>query len=86
VLFLTLGSEALCRVQLEVHKGRGTIKASISGPPNGFERSRREYALGPSDQEYDPDEPASPVAPVFGARPEQIAEEIVTAILVGKFE
>ena len=80
-IFLTYGTDALCRVGLGIKQGECRITAAISGPPNGYELSRKEYrccqdpARFPEKPEYF-DEPITP---------SEIAEDIISSILIGKF-
>ena len=84
-IFLTFGTDLLCRVSLEVRAGRDFILAVISGPPNGLELSRREYPCN-NDKSYLEMHPAGEAgAPGIGIRPEQIAVDIVSSILRGEF-
>jgi hypothetical protein len=84
-IFVTFGTDLLCRVSLELRAGRHFILASISGPPNGFELSRREYPCI-NDASYLEMQSAGDMgAPVLGIRPEQIAVDIVSSILRGEF-
>jgi len=83
VIFLTVGVAGLCRVELESMARGARITASISGPPNGNELSRREYLVGPQDS-------ASPVTearpPMIGFTAEEIAQDIISGIVVGSFD
>jgi hypothetical protein len=82
-IFLTFGTDLLCRVTLVVLGGRCEIKAVISGPPNGYELSRREYPL--NQQEADAQTPDAGETVVSGISPYQIAVDIISSVLVGKF-
>jgi len=73
-LCLTIGSELLCTVDL--HEPKAQITAVISGPPNRCEISRKEFPLT-----------QAPASARSAARygPRQIAVEIVSGLLVGRF-
>jgi hypothetical protein len=84
-VFLTYGTDSLCRVGLGIMSGGCRITAVISGPPNGYEISRREYLCV---QEAS----CSEVLHLVGAElttvvacPDEIAVNIISGILVGKF-
>ena len=82
-MFLTYGTDSLCRVGLGIMGGGCRVTAVISGPPNGYEISRKEYLC---DQEA----PRREALPVGGAavasRPDEIAVDIISGILRGKFD
>ncbi len=85
-MFLTYGTDSLCRVGLGILRGECRITAVISGPPNGYEISRREYICV---QEAS----CSEVLHVGGAGsstvvacPNEIAADIISGILLGKFD
>jgi hypothetical protein len=85
-IFLTYGIDSLCRVGLGIMSGGCRITAVISGPPNGYEISRREYLCV---QEAS----CSEVLHLVGAElttvvacPDEIAADIISGILVGKFD
>jgi hypothetical protein len=82
-IFLTFGTDLLCRVTLVVLGERCEIKAVISGPPNGYELSRREYPL--NQQEVGAQAPDAGETLVSGISPYQIAVDIISSVLVGKF-
>jgi hypothetical protein len=84
-IFVTFGTDLLCRVSLEVRAGRDFILASISGPPNGFELSRREYPCNNDASNLQMHLAGEAGAMVIGIRPEQIAVDIVSSVLRGKF-
>ena len=74
-LFLTYGTDSLCRVGLGIIGGGCRVTAVISGPPNGYELSRKEYLCNQDKacQEVPPavEEGKSPE----GLCPEEIAVE-----------
>ena len=85
-IFLTIGTDSLCRVGLGIMGGGCRVTAIISGPPNGYELSRREYLC---IQEAS----CSEVLHLVGAElttvvacPDEIAVDIISGILVGKFD
>ncbi len=78
---LTFDSELLCTV--EVQEDPGKIIAVIFGPPNRIEIARKEYFVGRA-----PDAHAAPRAGTrtsAGYSPEQVAVEIVSALLTREF-
>jgi hypothetical protein len=84
-IFVTFGTDLLCRISLELRAGRHFILASISGPPNGFELSRREYPCNNDASYLEMRSPGEAGAPVMGIRPEQIAVDIISSVLRGEF-
>ncbi|MGA3346771.1 MAG: hypothetical protein ABSC76_18095 [Terracidiphilus sp.] len=84
-ILLTYGTDSLCRVGRGIMKGGCRITAVISGPPNGYEISRREYLC---KQE----ESCREVLAVEGSQlrtiafgPEEVAADIIGGVLAGKF-
>jgi hypothetical protein len=84
-IFLTYGTDSLCRVGRGIMGGGCRITAVISGPPNGYEISRREYLC---KQE----ETCRIVLAIDEAKertiafsPDEVAADIIAGILVGKF-
>ncbi|MGD0802115.1 MAG: hypothetical protein ABR906_12430 [Terracidiphilus sp.] len=84
-VFLTFGTTTLCRVGLNVHGGGCRLTAVLSGPPNGYELSRKEYVCNqdesckvvlPARKDGRPSKPS---------RPEEIAVDIISGILRGSF-
>ncbi|MGO8757432.1 MAG: hypothetical protein ACLQG3_04840 [Terracidiphilus sp.] len=82
-LSLTFGTAFLCNVALLESKGR--ISAVILGPPNRLEIARKEYLLYPDAAKLltGSAEEKTKVAVEVGA--DQIAAEIVAALLTGEF-
>jgi hypothetical protein len=82
-MFLTYGTDSLCRVGLGIMGGGCRVTAIISGPPNGYEISRKVYLC---------DQPAAcqEVRPDGGravpCRPDEIAVDIISGILLGRFD
>jgi hypothetical protein len=82
-VFITYGTDALCRVGLGILGGGCRITAVISGPPNGYEISRKEY---PCDQAADCREALPAVEEGVPDCPDQIAADIISGILLGNFD
>jgi hypothetical protein len=82
-MFLTYGTDSLCRVGLGIMGGGCRVTAVISGPPNGYEISRREYLCDQEGfcQEVRPDE-----GQIVACHPDGIAVDIISGILRGKFD
>ena len=84
-VFLTYGTDTLCRVGLGIIGGGCRLTAIISGPPNGYELSRREYLCvqeaSCSEVLHVPGEELTTVV----ACPNEIAADIISGILAGKF-
>jgi hypothetical protein len=83
--FLTYGTDTLCRAGLGTSGGECRITAVISGPPNGYEISRREYVCvqeeSCSEVLHVPEAERTTVL----ACPNEIAADIISGILAGKF-
>lgn len=84
-MFLTFGTNLLCRITLNTMVGGCRITAILIGPPNAYELSRREYP-------FDGDGPSAEMLlakaagfSVVDTRPKEIAVDIVSSILAGKF-
>jgi hypothetical protein len=86
-VFITYGTDSLCRVGLGILGGGCRITAIISGPPNGYEISRKEYLCSeqPSDckEALPATEDRSPKTPTC---PDTIAADVIEGILLGKFD
>jgi hypothetical protein len=82
-LFLTYGTDSLCRVGLGIIGGGCRVTAVISGPPNGYILSRKEYLCNEDKvcQEVLP--PIEEGMPPEGLCPEEIAVDIISGILRG---
>jgi hypothetical protein len=82
---LTYGTNALCRVGRGIMRGGCRITATISGPPNGYEISRREFLC---KQE----ETCNEVITIDASQskisfaPQEVAADIISGILLGKFQ
>jgi len=84
-MFLTFGTDLLCRVTLNTLVGGCRITVVLSGPPNGYELSRKEYP-------FDSDGPSAEMLlaqtagfSVVDTRPKKIAVDIISNLLAGKF-
>jgi hypothetical protein len=76
----------MCKVELHAGQLLSRIKAIITGPPNGHEISRTEFVFG---QEASPSAlPFAEVGPmrIVGPTPQDVAQEIVAGIVIGKFD
>ena len=82
-MFLTYGTDSLCRVGLGIMGGGCRVTAIISGPPNGYEISRKVYLC---DQEASCREVLPGGRPAVASHPDEIAVDIISSILVGKFD
>ncbi len=84
-ILLTYGTNELCRVSLGI-TGRGCrITAVISGPPNGYEISRREYLCKHElacSEVLATDETR---LKTFAFGPEEVASDIIGSVIVGRF-
>jgi hypothetical protein len=85
-VLLTNGTDTICRLGLGIMGGECRITAVISGPPNGYEISRREYLCVQETS-------CSEVLHVGGAElttvlacPNEIAADIISGMLAGKFD
>jgi hypothetical protein len=84
--FLTLGTDSLCRVGLGIKTGECRITAVISGPPNGYEISRKEYLCLQDATCKEPLNSGVVALPTAAATPREIAVDIISSFLVGKFD
>jgi hypothetical protein len=82
-IFLTYGTDTLCRVGLGIIGGGCRVTAVISGPPNGYVISRKEYLC---DQDAACQEVRHAGRLAVASRPNEIAVDIISGILVGKFD
>ena len=85
-ILLTYGTDSLCRVGRGIIKGECRITAIISGPPNGFEISRREYLCKQEEtcREVISIEPSQ--SKTISFTPEEVATDIISGVLIGKFK
>jgi len=84
-IFLTYGTNLLCKVGIGVMNGRCCITAVINGPPNGNEISRKEYLCNQDESCTEILTAPGKEVPTFGDHPEAIAVDIISGILVGHF-
>ncbi|MGA2349736.1 MAG: hypothetical protein ABSF70_04815 [Terracidiphilus sp.] len=85
-IFLTYGTHSLCRVALEFRGGRYRITAVLSGPPNGYELSRKEYPCKYEMSTLEMPRAEGTRLQIVGIRPERIAADIISSIVVGAFD
>jgi hypothetical protein len=85
-MFITYGLHSLCRVGLGIMKGGCRVTAVISGPPNGYEISRKEYQCNRDASCSEVVSLGLDGLPVEGSHPVEIAVNIVSGILAGKFD
>jgi len=85
-LFLTYGTDSLCRVGLGGSGGGCHVTAVISGPPNGFVISRKEYLCNQDKACHDVLPAIDVEMPPEGSCPEEIAVDIISSILRGGFD
>ncbi|MGA3011956.1 MAG: hypothetical protein ABSD72_17000 [Terracidiphilus sp.] len=83
--FLTFGTDSLCRVGLGIKAGECRITAVISGPPNGYEISRKEYLCVQDAARKEVLATAEAGLPNVITSPREIAVDIISSILVRKF-
>jgi hypothetical protein len=84
-LFLTYGTDSLCRVGLGGSGGGCRVTAVISGPPNGFEISRKEYLCNQDSSCHEALPAIQEGMPPEGMCPEEIAVDVISGILRGGF-
>ena len=86
-VFITYGTDSLCRVGLGILGGGCRITAVISGPPNGYEISRKEYICNEQPADCKEVLPASEDrSPEIPSCPDAIAADVIEGILLGKFD
>jgi hypothetical protein len=86
VIFLVSGTARLCRIELERKAGIPQVKAVISGPPNGNEISRKVFVVGQERPNSVLLDAESETSPVVGASPAKIAQEVISAVVIGTFD
>jgi hypothetical protein len=80
-MFITYGIDTLCRVGLGIMDGGCRVTAVLSGPPNGYEISRKAYLCDkPACQEERPEEGRA-----VPCGPDEIAQDIIAGVLLGRF-
>lgn len=85
-MFLTYGTDSMCRIGLGIMEGGCRVTAVLSGPPNGYELSRREYLCVQQDSCSEVLHLAGKESSTVVACPNEIAADIVAGILGGKFK
>ncbi len=83
---LTYGTNALCRVGRGIMRGGCRITAVISGPPNGYEISRREYLCKKEEACKEVITIDQAQSPPLSFGPQEVAADIIAGVLVGKFK
>ena len=82
-LFLTYGTDSLCRVGLGIIDGVCWVTAVFSGPPNGYILSRKEYLCNQDKACQEVLPAVDKEMPPEGLCPEEIAVDIISGILRG---
>jgi hypothetical protein len=85
-IVLTYGTSSLCRVGLGIMGGGCRITAVISGPPNGYEISRREYLCKQQEACHEVLAIDESHSRTIAFAPEEVAADIIAAVLVGRFD
>jgi hypothetical protein len=85
-VFLAIGTEALCRVELDLKTRIPRITAVIIGPPHRAEIARRTYMLAMDASGKEMPNIGRAGWPTLGASPKEIAEQIIAGIVSGRFE
>jgi hypothetical protein len=86
IIFLVFGLGFMCRVELDPQPRTARIRAIICGPPNGQELSRREFSIGQGAPSAGPLSAERGGSRVVGPTPQEIAQEIIAGIVIGKFD
>jgi hypothetical protein len=86
VIFLSFTIGYMCRVELDAQPRMSRIKAIISGPPNGYEVSRKEFFFGQEASPSSSPNAEKAVLQIVGPTPQEVAQEIIAGIVIGKFE
>jgi hypothetical protein len=82
---LTYGTYLLCCVELEAQAEGSSIKAVISGPPNGYEIARKEYSVSQDASVVERHESKDGGSVVAVSGPDGVAADIISSILVCEF-
>ena len=85
-VFLTIGTEALCRVELDLKTRIPRIAAVIIGPPHRAEIARRVYMLVMDASGKEMSNPGGAGWPTLGASSKEIAQQIIAGVVSGRFE
>ena len=82
-LFLTYGTDSLCRVGLGGSGAGCQVTAVITGPPNGYIISRKVYLCNQDKACQEVLPPVEEGMPPDGLCPEEIAVDIISGVLRG---
>jgi hypothetical protein len=85
-IFLTFGMDSHCRVELVITGEGCRVMATLSGPPNGYVLSRKEYLCNQDASTKEPLPVDAEGLRQEGLRPSEIAVAIISGILRGRFE
>jgi hypothetical protein len=85
-MFLTFGTDLLCRVTLNTMAGGCRITAVLSGPPNGCELSRKEYPFDCDGVNAEMLLAKTAGFSLVDPLPKKIAVDIISSLLAGKFD
>lgn len=83
---LTYGLSNLCSVELDLKGGKCRIKAIISGPPNGYEISRKEYLFDHEAKHLNTLQAEEPGLLVAGYSAHEIAVDVLSCLIMGQFD
>jgi hypothetical protein len=83
---LTYGISNLCSVELDLKGGKCRIKAIISGPPNGYEISRKEYLFNHEEKHLKTLQAEEPGLLVAGYSAHEIAVDVISCLIMGQFD
>jgi hypothetical protein len=84
-IMLTYGTDSLCRVGRGIMRGGCRITAIISGPPNGYEISRREYLCKQEEACHEVLVINETQTKASALAPREVATDIIAGVLVGRF-
>ena len=82
---LTFGTDSICRVGRGIMRGGCRITAVLSGPPNGYEISRREYLCKKEAACREVITIEEPRSKPISFAPAEVAEDIISGVLFGRF-
>jgi hypothetical protein len=85
-VFLAIGTEGLCRVELDLKTQIPRIMAVIIGPPQRSEIARRMYMLAMDASGKEMPNTGKAGWPTLGASPKEIAQDIIAGIVSVRFE
>jgi hypothetical protein len=86
VVLLVFGLGYMCRVELNAGPLLSRVRAIITGPPNGHEISRTEFVFGQEDSPAGSQFAEVGPTRIVGPTPQEIAQEIIAGIVIGKFD